>query len=52
MVLFSSGDSDSGSPPIVNIFMSTACRLLFIAGETNGGDSVKKECFVAENLLY
>jgi len=30
---FSSGDSDSGSPLLVQFFMSKACRLLFIAGE-------------------
>jgi len=29
---FSSGDS--GSPPLVQIFVSSACRLLFIAGES------------------
>ena len=33
VVCFSSGDGDSGSPPLVQIFTSTACRLLFIAGE-------------------
>ena len=33
VVHFSSGDSDSRSPPLVQIFMSIACRLLFIAGE-------------------
>ena len=33
-VRFSSGDSDRGAaPPLVQIFMSIACRLLFIAGE-------------------
>ena len=32
VVRFSSGDSNSGSPPLVQIFMSTACRLLFTAG--------------------
>ena len=30
---FSSGDSDSGSPLLVQIFSSAACRLLFITGE-------------------
>jgi len=30
---FSSGDSGSGSPTLVQIFISTACRLLLIAGE-------------------
>jgi len=32
-VHFSSGDSDSGSSPLVQIAMSVACRLLAIAGE-------------------
>jgi len=31
MVRFSSGDS--GSPPLVQMFMSTECRLLFTAAE-------------------
>jgi len=30
---FSSGNSDSGSPPLVRTFTRAACRLLFIAGE-------------------
>ena len=33
VVFFSSGASDSGSPPLVQIFMSVGCRLLFFAGE-------------------
>jgi len=33
VVLFSSGDRDSGSCPLVHTFTSKACRLLFIAGE-------------------
>ena len=33
VVCFSSGRISSGSPPLVHIFMSTACRLLFITGE-------------------
>ena len=33
MVHFSSGDSDSGSPLLVQIFTSEAYRLLFIAGK-------------------
>ena len=40
---FSSGDS--GSPPLVQIFVSTACRLSFIAEKkctANGGDYVEK----------
>jgi len=30
VVRFSTGDSDSGSPPLVQKFRSMACRLLFI----------------------
>jgi len=30
---FSSGESDSGSPALLQIFMSAACRLLFIVGK-------------------
>ena len=33
VVCFSSGDSNSGSPPLVQIFKCTACRLTFIAGK-------------------
>jgi len=33
MVCFSSRNSDSGSPPLVQIFTSAACRLLFITGK-------------------
>jgi len=33
VVHFSSGDSNSGSPLLVQIAMSVACRLLFITGE-------------------
>ena len=32
VVHFSSVDSDSGLLPLMQIFMSVACRLLFIAG--------------------
>jgi len=32
-VCCSSDDSDSGSPPLVYIVMSTACRLWFTADE-------------------
>jgi len=40
---FSSDNSDSGSLPLVPIFMSMAHKLLFIAGENaNGGDYVEK----------
>ena len=31
VVCFSSGDRDCGSPPLVQIFMSTTCSLLFVA---------------------
>lgn len=30
---FNSGNSDSGSPLLVQMFTSAACKLLFIAGE-------------------
>ena len=33
VVHFSSVDSDSGLLPLMQIFVSVACRLLFIAGE-------------------
>ena len=33
VVHFSSGDSDSRSPPLVQIFTNAACRLLFITDE-------------------
>ena len=33
VVHFSIGSSDSGSPLLLQIVMSVACRLLFIAGE-------------------
>jgi len=40
--------SDSGLPPLVQIFRSMACRLLFIWQKciANGGDCVEKQCFV------
>ena len=34
VLCFCSGDSDSGSPPLVQIVMSVACRLFFITGES------------------
>jgi len=33
VICFRRGDSNSGSPPLVQIFMRAACRLLFITGE-------------------
>ena len=45
MVHFSSGDSGSVSPPLVQIFKSTACRLLFFTGKkciASGSDYVEK----------
>ena len=33
MVCFSTGDSNSGSTPLVQIFTRVVCRLLFMAGE-------------------
>ena len=53
VVHFSSGNS--GSPLLLQIFMSTACRLLYIASENAELMVVtvlKKECFVAENVLH
>jgi len=54
VVHFSSGDSNSGSPPLVQIFISAACRLLFIAGKNAYlmVKTVEKQCFVAENVLH
>ena len=33
VVYFSSGSPNSGSPPLVQVFRSVACRLFFITGE-------------------
>ena len=54
VVHFSSGNSDSGLPPLLQIFMSMACRLLFITGKNVQlmVVTVEKWCFVVENLLY
>ena len=54
VVCFSSSNSDSVSAPLVQISMSRACRLLFIAGEVAQVMvvTVEKQRFVAENLLY
>ena len=49
-ICFCSGDSDTGSPTPVQIFMSMACRIVLTAGEN--GDYVEKWCFVAGSLLY
>jgi len=46
-VRFSSGDSNSGSPLLMQIVTSTACKLLFILFIANGGDYAEKLCFVA-----
>lgn len=50
---FSNGDSDSGLPPLVHIFMSAACRLLFIAGKNEEllVATVLTKCCIAENLI-
>jgi len=48
-------DENTGrSPLLVQVFMSMACRLLFIAGENVQLTvvTVEKQCFVAENFLY
>jgi len=54
MVPFSSGNSDSGLPLLVQIVMSAACRLLFTAGKNAQLMVVTmlKKCFLAEDLLY
>lgn len=41
---FSSGDSKSGTPPLVQMFVNTACKFLFISSKkclANGGDYVE-----------
>ena len=55
VVHFSSGDSNSGAPLLVQMITNTACRLCSnTMGNctTNGGDYVEKKRYVAENLLY
>ena len=45
----------TGSPSLVQTVVSVACRLLLIAGENAQlmvVIMIKKECFVADNLLY
>ena len=54
VVHFGSGDNDSGSPPVMQVFASVACRLFFIADKNTQlmvVTKLKKKCFVAENLL-
>lgn len=51
MLHFSNGDGDSGSPPLVWIFMS---RLLFPLSKkdvVNDVDNIESYCFVAEKLI-
>lgn len=45
--------SDNESPPLVQIFTSSACRLLFIVGENTQlmMMTVGKYCFVTESLV-
>jgi len=53
VVHFSSTLIGQESPPLVQIIMSM--QALFHGWQkciANGGDFVKKECFVTENLLY
>ena len=48
VVLFSCGDSDSVSPPLVQIFTSTTCKLFFITSKKciiKGGDYIEKIFF-------
>ena len=51
VVHFSSGNTDSGLPLLVQIFMNAALYL-WQKSIANSGGHVKKRCFVAENLLY
>ena len=52
-VHFSSGDSDTGSPLLVQTVMSAALRFLFIAGENAQlvVMTTLKKHFAAENVL-
>uniref|UniRef100_A0A8C9L1U1 DUF3730 domain-containing protein n=1 Tax=Pavo cristatus TaxID=9049 RepID=A0A8C9L1U1_PAVCR len=54
VVTFNSGDSNCGSPLLVQICTSTACRPLFIAGENAELTVVTmlKNSFIAEDFLY
>ena len=51
---FSSGDSNMGSPPQVQILTSAAYRLLHHLWKciANSGDWIEKYCFADEKLLY
>ena len=53
-VHFSSGNSDSGSPPLVQIFECSMQALVHCWWKctTNGSNYTEKRCFVSENLLY
>ena len=53
MVHFSSGDSDTGTPLLVQTVMSAALRFLFIAGENAQlvVMATLKKHFAAENVL-
>jgi len=35
MARFGSGDSDSGSPSLIQLFMRVVCKLLFITGKNS-----------------
>jgi len=54
VVHFSSEDSDSGAPPLVQVFTSMAHRILFIGGKNAQlmMVTVLKKCCAAENMLY
>jgi len=46
---------NGGSSPLVQIFMTATCKLLFIARRkciADSADYAEKQCFVAGNLLY
>ena len=54
VVHLSSGDSDNGSPLLVQILMSVARRLIFGSSlriAAASGDCVEIQCFVAEKLV-
>lgn len=54
VVRISSDNNDSRPPPMMQIFVSAECRLLFFTGKNAllvVMDCVEKWCFVDENLL-
>ena len=51
VVCFSGGDNDSASPLPVQIFTSTACRLLFIAGKKCIAKNIVVDNFLNQTVL-